>query len=324
MRRITAIALACILSIMVGRLSSPAFGNDAVALISSIAGNVELQRTNEQGWGAARMGDQLFEGDVLQTHDNSKASLFFSNGSIITVYPKSRVALSLREMDQEKGSPVAASFSEAVMRGVRGIFSVEKKRETLTAIPGIRKKIEEEEMGVRVLYPRNSMILTAKPRFRWKTRGKARAFMVSLTLKGTRGRLWTLNTVEMAIPYPKDQRPLERGQTYFVRVESMGDSSVSDEVYFRILDDRSAEEVIRIRKQMEELQKSNPADSTPKFIMATYYREQGLYHMALGELDVLERGNPRERYILEEKREIFAKIGFWRKWEEANQRLNAL
>jgi len=146
--------------------------------------------------------------------------------------------------------------------------------------------------------------------------------MVSLTLKRMSGRLWTLNTKEMAIPYPKDQRPLERGQTYFVRVESMDDSSVSDEVYFRILDDRRAEEVIRITKQMEELQKSNPDDGTPGFILATLYRNKGLYHMALERLDTLEKKNPVERFVLEEKREIFAKIGFWKKWEEVNRKLN--
>jgi hypothetical protein len=321
MRRISAIALACVLSIMVGRLS-PAFGGDAVALISSITGKVELQRANEQGWGTARMGDQLFEGDVLQTHDNSKASLFFSNGSIITVYPKSRVALSLREMGKGSESMLVTSLAKGVMEGIGGIFSAEKKRETLTAIPGIRKKIEEEEIGVRVLYPRNSTILTPRPDFRWRTSGKTGSFMVSLTLKGMRGRLWTLNTREMGIPYPKDQKPLERGQTYFVRVESMDDSSVSDEVYFRILDDRSAEEVIRITKQMEELQKSNPTDCTPEFILATSYRNRGLYHMALERLDTLEKKNPMERFILEEKGEIFAKMGFWKKWEEVNRKLN--
>jgi len=322
MRRIAAIALACVLSIMLGRLS-PAFGSDAVALISSLKGKVEVQRAHQKGLQPAHLGEQLFEDDVVSTYDNSRASLFFSDGSVLTVYPKSRVTLSLREKDKKEGSSLVASLSKGVMEGIGGIFSVEKKRETLTAIPGIRKKIEEEEMGVRVMHPRNSVILTARPHFRWRTNGKTGSFMVSLTLKGMRGRLWTLNTKEMAIPYPKDQRPLERGQTYFVRVESMDDSSVSDEVYFRILDDRGAEEVIRITKQMEELQKSNSDDGTPEFILATFYRNKGLYHMALERLDTLEKKNPVERFILEEKREIFAKIGFWKKWEEVNQKLNA-
>jgi hypothetical protein len=322
MGRNALIALGCLLSLMVGRLS-PGFGSDAIALISSIVGNVEFQRASEQEWRAARMGDQLFEGDVLRTHDHSKASLFFSNGSIITVHPKSRVALSLREMDEKTEGSLTASVSRGVMERIGGIFSAEKKRETLTAVPGIRKKIEEEEMGVRVLYPRNSMILTPRPHVRWNIRGKHQMVMVSLTLKGMGGRLWTLNTKETEIPYPKDQRPLEPGQTYFVRVESMDDSSVSDEVYFRILDDQSAEDVRRIAKQMEALRKSNPDDITPEFILTTFYRNNGLYHMALERLDTLEMKTPGERFVLEEKREIFAKIGFWKKWDEVNQKLMA-
>jgi len=321
MRRISAIALACLLSIMVGR-SSLAFGSDTIALISSLNGKVEIQRANQKGLQPAHLGEHLFEDDVVYTYDNSRASLFFSDGSVLTVYPKSRVTLSLRGKDKKEASSLVASLSKGVMEGIGGIFSTETKRETLTAIPGIRKKIEEEEIGVRVLYPRNSTILTPRPDFHWRTRGKTHSFMVSLTLKGMRGRLWTLNTKEMGIPYPKDQIPLERGQTYFVRVESKDDSSVSDEVYFRILDDRSAEELIRITKQMEGLQRSNPDDSTPGFILTTYYKQTGIYHMALEQLDTLEKKNPMERFILEEKAEIFAKIGFWRKWEEIKRKLN--
>jgi len=149
-------------------------------------------------------------------------------------------------------------------------------------------------------------------------------FMVSLTLKGMGGQLWTIHTKEAKIPYPKGKKGLKRGQTYFLKVQSIDDPSLYDEVYFRVLEDQKAEEVRRVTKRMEELQKLNPNDSTPKFILATYYTRKGLYHKALEELDALEKEKPGERFILEEKREIFAKIGFWKKWEEVNQRLNAL
>jgi hypothetical protein len=322
MERVVSSVLGCFLSIMLGTIS-PAFGSDAIALISSLTGKVEVQRAHQKGLRALNLGEQVFEDDVLYTYDNSRASLFFSDGSVITVYPRSRLVLSLRGTDK-KGSSMVTSLSKGVMKGIGGIFSAEKKRETLTAVPGIRKKIEEEERGVRVLYPRNSVILISKPNFRWKTRGDARMFMVSLTLKGMEGQLWTIRTKEADIRYPKGQKGLKRGQTYFLKVASVDDPSLSDEVYFRVLEDQKAEEVRRVTKKMEELQKLNPDDSTPKFVLITLYRGKGLYHKALGELDALERGHPGERFILEQKREIFAKIGFWRKWEEVNQKLNAL
>ena len=147
--------------------------------------------------------------------------------------------------------------------------------------------------------------------------------MVSLTLKGMGGQLWTLNTKETEIPYPRGKGELERGQTYFLKVASMDNPSLADEVFFRVLESQTAEEVRRVREEMEGLQKSNPDDGTPKFILANYYRRKGLYHEALGEFDSLERKNPGERFILEQKREIFAKIGFWKQWEEVNQKLSA-
>jgi hypothetical protein len=319
-KRISAIVLACALSIMTGTLL-PAFGADAVALISSIAGKVEFQRAGEQNWRQARMGDSLFEGDILQTHEQSKASLFFSNGSILKIQPRSRLALSLRESGGKGDASRVASVSRSVMEGIGGIFSAEKKRETLTAVPGIRKL--DEEGVVEVLYPRNSAILDPQPHFRWEMRGKGKTVMISLTIKGMGGRLWSLNTKDAGIPYPKGQKPLNRGQTYFVRVESADDSSVSEEVYFRVLDDRGAEEARRMAAQMEELGKSSPGDSTSEFILAAFFRSKGLYHAALERLDGLEAKNPGNRFVLEEKREILAKIGLWKQWEEVNRKLAA-
>jgi hypothetical protein len=321
MRKIIPIAIGFLLATVLVTLP-PASGSEAIALISSLGGKVEVQRANQKELRAAHLGQQLFEDDVLHTSDRSRASLLFSDGSVITVFPNSRLKLSVQKKDY-KGSSLVTSLSKGVTKGIGGIFSVEKKRETLTAIPGIRKKIEEEETGIRVLYPRNSRILTSKPRFRWKTRGKGGSFMVSLTLKGMGGQMWTLNTKETEIPYPIRARELERGQTYFLKVKSMEDPTLYDEVYFRVLEDQKAEEVKRVAKQMENIQQSKPDDSTTTFILATYYMGKGLYHKALDELDALEKGNPGERFILEKKREIFAKIGLWKQWEEVNQKLNA-
>jgi len=304
--------------------TSPALGAEAIALISSLSGKVEVQRDHEKKLHVVRLGEHLFEDTVIYTRENSRASLLFSNGLVITVYPNSRLVLSPRDVDEKKGSPLAVSVSQGVMKGIRGIFSEEKKTETLTAVPGFRKKIEEEEMGVRVLYPRNSMILTSRPYFRWRTQGKGRVFLVSLTLKGMGGRLWTIHSKETDIPYPERQKGLDRGQTYFLKVESMDDPTLYDEVYFRVLEAQEAEEARRVKKEMNDLQKLNPNDSTPIFILVTYYKRKGLYHKALAELDALERESPRERFILEAEREIFAKIGFWKKWEEVNQQLNAM
>ena len=189
----------------------------------------------------------------------------------------------------------------------------------------LRKKIEEEEeRGVRILDPRNSKILNSKPTFRWKTMRKDNIVMVSLTLKGTRGKLWTIQTEETKISYPDGRRGLDRHQTYFLRVENLVDSSLYDEVYFRVLDEKKAAEVMRFAKKMEDYRKLNPDDSTSFFILVVYYMEKELYHKALVELEKLEKENPGERFVLKKRRETFARIGLWTKWQEVNQMLNAM
>ena len=324
MRKSLLIASGCFLFIMMANIS-PAIGKDAIALISSLKGKVEVQRARQKELRAVRMGEKLFEDDVLYTYKNARASVLFSNGSVISLSSNSRFELSSQGADTKKKNSVMGSLSEGILKGMKGIFSgSSKKKFTKTVVGGIRKKVEEEEKGVRVLYPRNSMILTAKPVFRWKTRGKDDTFMISLTLKGMGGKLWTITSKEAEIPYPSDKKGLDRGQTYFLRVENDQESSLYDEVYFRVLDEEKAVEVKRLVTEMEALRKSNPDDSSPFFVLAGYYKEKGLYHDALAALETLEKENPGERFILEGKLEIYAKLGLWKKWEDVNQKLNAL
>ena len=321
MNRVVSIALGCFLCVVLGTPFT-ASGMEALALISSLTGKAEVQRLHQNAFRELQLGEELFEGEVIHTHDHSRVSLLFSDGSVYTVYPNSRVTLSLGGRIQ-KGSSVVSSLSEGMMKGIGGIFKVEKKREALTAVPGIRKKIEEEEMGVRVVHPRNSIILTSRPHFCWTTRGGGGPFMVSLTLKGMGGELWTTETRETAVQYPKQRSALKRGQTYFLRVESREDTDLYDEVYFRVLEDQKAEEVKRVVTEMEALQESNPGDTTPQVLLVIFYMERGLYHQALAELEILDKTKPGERFVLEQRREIFAKIGFWKKWADVNQKLSA-
>ena len=106
MRKIIPFAIGFLVATVLVTIT-PASGGDAIALISSLGGKVEVQRANQKELRAARLGEHLFENDVLFTYDNSRASLLFSSGSIITVYPKSRVALSRREPEQKQGKPLA-------------------------------------------------------------------------------------------------------------------------------------------------------------------------------------------------------------------------
>jgi hypothetical protein len=305
---------------------SRARGTDAIALVTSMKGKVEVRRADLEDFQAVRLGHQLFEEDVLRTYKNAGASLLLFDGSVVTIYPNSRLVLSSKKMDKKKSS-VMASLSKGVLNSMKAVFSPSRKKETLTAVPGIRKKIEAEAEGVRVLYPRNSVILTSTPNFRWQLGSRGRRqmrFRVSLTLKGINGKLWTIQTAGTEISYPKGGKELAPGQTYFIRVENQSDAGLYDEAYFMVLDDKTKQEVQRFAKEMEKMQRSNPSDISPLIMLAVYYKEKGLFHEALVVLEKLDKKKPEEKFVLEEKRSVYAKIGFWNQWEAVNQKLQAM
>lgn len=301
-----------------------AMETDAIALISSFSGDVKVNHTDKKSLQPLHLGMQLFENDEIYTYDNSKASLLFIDGSVITVWPNSQLKVVPGEISAKKEGTLVATLSRKVLTTIKGIFSGNMKEETLTAIPGIRKKIEKEKNRVTIAYPRNSIILSLTPTFRWKISGDNNTFLISLTLKGMEGTLWAAQTDSTAILYPEGQKSLKRGQTYFLKVQSANDSSLYDEVYFRILEQEKATEVIGFEKKMMMLQKSNRDDMSPSFILATFYKGKGLFHQALIEFERLEKQNPEDRFILEQKREIFAKTGLWEEWETVNRKLTGM
>jgi len=297
---------------------------DAIALLTSISGKVEITKSQTRSKRLAAIGDRLFENDILQTRKNATASLLFTDGTIVKIFSNTRLSLTLKAKSEAMGSRQIGSLSKGILKGVKDIFSGETKKETLTAVPGIRKKIEEELGGVRVLYPRNSAILTTEPAFRWQTISQQGAFTVSLTLKGMGGSLWSIRADTTGVPYPTGKPQLKRGTTYFLRVENEKKHDSYDEIFFRIMDGQEVAEVKRYAAEMEDLRTTNPDDVTPLFLLANYYSQKGLHHVALSTLEALEKHPSAERFVLEQKMGLFFKMGMWKKWEEANQKLNAM
>ena len=76
-----------------------------------------------------------------------------------------------------------------------------------------------------------------------------------------------------------------------------------------VMAENEAKETADLKSKMDELRKREPNDHTPHFILANYYMEKGLYHEALATLEALEGLRPGERYLLDRKRDILAKVG---------------
>ena len=300
----------------------PAMGANPAAVISSLSGKVEVQRSGLDGMNTARLGDRLFENDTVFTRKGARVSLLSSDGSLMTLSPDSQMRIS--PMMEKKGDSRVGLISKGLMKGLSGLFSSGKKRETRTIIAGIRKKADEDKGRVKVLYPRNSMILTSNPSFRWRAEGGKEPFRISLTLKGMKGKLWSIESGESEISFPEGEKGLERGQTYFLRVESEKDKTLYDEVFFRVLDEKKVQEITDFEGKLKDLLKSNPDDGSPAFILAGFYKKQGLFHEALEMIERLEKSNPKERFILEEKQEILARLGLWEDWKAVDKKLKVV
>jgi len=306
---------------LMGTVATQVFGADAAAVISSLSGKVEIQRSGEQALQQAKLGDKLFDQDIVYTRKGGRASLLYSGGSLMALSSDNQLSVT-PQAEGEKGSG-GSSLSKTLMRGLSGLFSAGKKRQTRTIVAGIRKK-EEGPARVRVLFPRNTMLLTPAPSFRWKAAGGDGGYTVSLTLKGMKGSLWSIKTGEFEVPFPAGEKPLERGQTYFLRVESDQDPTIADEVYFRVLDKGKAREVEEFEARMADMSKSNPEDMSPAFILAGFYKKTGMSQRALEEVEKLEKARPDERFILEEKAELLAKMGLREEWEAVNRKIESM
>jgi hypothetical protein len=260
-----------------------AAGDRAVALVSSVSGEVKLQRPGAGELLPVALGDQVFTADVLYTFANARASLLMADGSIFTLHPDSRMALAALSGGDGKQGTVISTLSSSVAGGLKDLFAPRNKRESLTAVAGFRKATSPARTDgapLRILYPRNSIITAQRPRFSWHS-GAGGETTVSLTLKGIGGNLWRAKSAGDTLVYPEDRPPLVPGQAYFLRVAAAGNPDAVEEVYFSVIEPAAATEVADLERQMDTLRSENPGDVTPDVVLAGYYRSMGLHHRAL-------------------------------------------
>lgn len=70
--------------------------------ITQSDGSVEVKRSGAQNWKPAKEGDVLDRGDRLVAKDMSGALLFWSNGSMVKLYPNTEIELAGVSFDLEK------------------------------------------------------------------------------------------------------------------------------------------------------------------------------------------------------------------------------
>ena len=158
----------------------------ASTIITQIDGNVQIKKAGTQNWQQAEIGTMLFENDSVKTNVNSKATITFFDGSIITLNPETQVEIkelvkegttSIR-LKQELGTTLnkieklvdAASRYEietpAAIAGVRGSqMRVTVAADGMTTVQNIEGKIFVTARDKEIIIPEGgtSIIIPGEP-----------------------------------------------------------------------------------------------------------------------------------------------------------------
>lgn len=198
---------------------APAQTNPALNFISEIQGNVQIKRSQWNGYHKANVGDLLAPSDQLQLGTGASAKVMCSNLSVWHLRGNSR-----------------AKVSDGCSSGILTLTRPNSNRVSSRA---------PNETIPYVISPRNTVLLTNRPILRWNkvpgtTRYKVRVQDAGLTLN------WQAETSDTQIEY-SGEPPLQSDSYYRLIVETDTRNSSEEEegtdLTFTLLDVQKAESV---------------------------------------------------------------------------------
>lgn len=209
----------------------PAAAQDRVAIITEIAGTVELARSGSASFGAAEWGTPLFNGDRVRTASGAQAVLLFSNNNLMTVSAGNTYTVG----GQQGGSSRAVSSS--VISSDTDLTLHRAGQGEVEVLGGLRNS--GLLPPVDLTFPFRTVVTSDTPTFAWVTDEEYESYTVSI--RGPAGEIWSGETTDTALTYPADAPALESGTTYFWKVdaETMFDVVESEVTSFQIMDDES-------------------------------------------------------------------------------------
>lgn len=276
------------------------------ALIIDLSGEVTVQRPERLSPEKATWGMQLHKGDRIESRKNSTASILFVNNTLISLGPSSSMTIEQRfpaHADEERGS---LDVSSAIPED-RPLLSFRDTGEGEVALlAGLRSS---DANDILLVSPRKSKIPNVRPLFQWSVAMPFERYVVSVYSDS--GIVWTHKTKSLSVTFPAEERPLKGGRSYFwnVKGEQMFREYRSEDVEFTIDD---AASVARIRGTVEEIRtlfKGDTASHSYKFIVASFYEQEGYLDEARGYFEDLQAAYQDAPRIHEILGNLYAKMG---------------
>lgn len=278
-----------------------------VALLTDLRGEVLVKAGSGIDFKKAQWGTQLTAGDVVKTSVDGSASILLSNNNLIALGPGSSITIS--------ENPGSTKGKSKAIRGINTKDAVDLSGLTLrstndgevVALAGLRGW--NPEISIVQSSPRNTGIRSTTPAFGW--RGNVPADIFKVTVYDSRGRVWTAETNETMLEYPRSEKPLIEGGKYFWQVEAIGrvESFKSPSVGFNVL---SKDDLALIEEQEHRLQESFSGDSNSisyQFLIGTLYQRSGLLEEAIARFESIADHYPDASAAYEVLGKLYNDVG---------------
>jgi hypothetical protein len=249
----------CILIVVIGFPSASFSKTVGVSVITEVNGKVSVEKKQWKKSQPALIGLTLNSDDKLDLPANASVEVFCSNGQT-WIFKSGKHTVS-------SGCPSGNSVIRLPNSNNDTLRPVGTTEEALSRLPYL-------------ITPRQTYILTNRPRLRWNTVPGVTKYTVKID-----GVNWEMKTSDSEIVYP-GEFPLEEGRRYRITVEA-GDSSssLSDRVVgFNLLDKQTKKLIL---DAVQSVQRQSSSSEAKELVLAYLYRGYGLYSDAIERLEGL-------------------------------------
>ncbi|NJN92818.1 MAG: protein kinase [Anaerolineales bacterium] len=273
-----AVALAGLLLLLVGLVvfwpsrTTPDAATAPLATIIDVKPEVNVKRANSDRLLPADFGLYLYSGDVVNTYAGAAATLICGNGLLFELPEQSNLTVACQE-----------SSDARLLGRLEAVLNTAPPNEiSLTTEGQSRAPAARWSRLPLLLDPRQTVITTTRPTFRWQPVADAGGYRLSLSLPG--GQSWSRETNTTSLTYPADAPPLAPGSANIVTLVPLNDETAADKSLLRVLDKAGQAELAEAETTIRVL----PLDEAGQgYLLAQLYRQRELRSAAIAQLEAL-------------------------------------